>query len=185
MITGAIITNIVIKKSKGQQSIALQTNNDYMLSFKEWSKLWLVQSFSDLAELTTFSTFQGPISELCVLWICISDIHFISLLCGILCLHSTLSSLFVLIDLSLVPLAFLTHPPTVLSHQLLKEGRMHAYPQGQYKSEDLYAPINTCSYTFFWISICPHKKSGHNKHTSQLNLHMYLWGLSWDGTAHW
>lgn len=67
MITGAIITNIVIKKSKGQQSIALQTNNDYMLSFKEWSKLWLVQSFSDLAELTTFSTFQGPISELCVL----------------------------------------------------------------------------------------------------------------------
>lgn len=35
MITGAIITNIVIKKSGGQQSIALQTNYDYMLSFQD------------------------------------------------------------------------------------------------------------------------------------------------------
>lgn len=76
MITGAIITNIVIKKSRGQQSIALQTHNDYMLPFKQWSKLWLVQFFSDLEELTTFSTFQGP-WELCVLYLCISYVYFL------------------------------------------------------------------------------------------------------------
>ena len=92
MITGAIITNIVIKKSRGQQSIALQTHNDYMLPFKQWSKLWLVQFFSDLEELTTFFTFQGP-WELCVLYlylyIFLISIHsFDSSLCKILHLHS-------------------------------------------------------------------------------------------------
>lgn len=47
MITGAIITNTVIQKSRGQQSLALETSNGYMLSLKQWSKL----IFSDLTEL--------------------------------------------------------------------------------------------------------------------------------------